>query len=62
MANCDSDEWITAVRAARIKGVAQQTITKACREGRLRCSRSNGTWLIRRVDLDAWVPRKKKDS
>lgn len=61
MSTEDPNAWLTAGEAARIKGVTPQTITKACRAGRLPCRRANGTWLIRRADLDAWEPGKKSE-
>jgi excisionase family DNA binding protein len=48
------EEVVTAAEAAVIKGVTRRAVYDAIRDGRLIARRSNGIWLIRRTDLDAW--------
>lgn len=53
-------DWLTVGEVARLKGVSEQAVRAAIRDGRLAADRANGAFLVRRRDADAWTPRRKE--
>ena len=47
-------EALTVAQAAREAGVANETIRRAAREGRLRARKFGRDWVIIRADLEYW--------
>jgi excisionase family DNA binding protein len=60
------DDWISQVEAARIRGVSKQAIAKLIARKRLSAREIGGRMLVRRSEVEAFVPmpigrpRKKK--
>jgi excisionase family DNA binding protein len=54
------EELLTVRQAADEKEVSWQAVYQAIKEGRLPKVAIGKVTLIRRVDLDAWQPRKPK--
>lgn len=57
----DQEEWLTASQVAAMKRigskrVSAQSVTAACREGRLQGQRAGRIWIIRRADAEKWQP------
>ena len=51
MKRLNVEELIDTNAAALEKGISQQALTKAIKEGRLKATLFAGRWLIRRADL-----------
>ena len=45
------NDVLTVAEAARLAGKSADTIEKACKSGKLKCRKSNGTWLIDRESV-----------
>ena len=53
--NRSTGPWMTVKQAAEYVSAHPQTIYRAARRGDLRANRRGRTWMIRAIDLDAWV-------
>ena len=45
------NEVVTVQEAAIIKGISVRAIRQQCEQGKLKCRKANGTWLILRSSL-----------
>ena len=52
----DPSEWISQSEAARIRGVTRQAIALLVKRGRLAVLEIGGRLLVRRKDVEAFVP------
>jgi excisionase family DNA binding protein len=52
----DTDDWISQVEAARIRGVSKQAIAKLIARNRLSAREIGGRKLVRRSEVEAFVP------
>ena len=52
----DTDDWISQVEAARIRGVSKQAIAKLIRRNRLLAREIGGRMLVRRSEVEFFVP------
>lgn len=52
----DPSEWISQSEAARIRGVTRQAIALLVKRGRLTVLKVGGRLLVRRKDIEAFVP------
>ena len=50
------DDWISQVEAARIRGVSKQAIAKLIARKRLSAREIGGRMLVRRSEVEAFVP------
>lgn len=52
----DIDDWISQAEAARIRDVSKQAIAKLIRRKRLAAREIGGRMLVRRSEVEAFVP------
>lgn len=52
----DPSEWISQSEAARIRGVTRQAIALLVKRGRLAVLKVGGRLLVRRKDVETFVP------
>jgi excisionase family DNA binding protein len=52
----NTDDWISQVEAARIRGVSKQAIAKLIRRNRLSAREIGGRMLVRQSEVEAFVP------
>ena len=50
-------DWISQAEAARIRGVSQERIRQLVQEGRLQSIEVAGRKLVRRSEVEAFVPK-----
>jgi excisionase family DNA binding protein len=51
------EDWISQAEAARIRGVSQERIRQLVQEGRLQSLEVAGRKLVRRSEVEAFVPK-----
>jgi excisionase family DNA binding protein len=51
------EDWISQAEAARIRGVSQERIRQLVQEGRLQSVEVAGRKLVRRSEVEAFVPK-----
>ena len=51
------EDWISQAEAARIRGVSQERIRQLVQEGRLQSVEAAGRKLVRRSEVEAFVPK-----
>jgi excisionase family DNA binding protein len=52
----NAQDWVSQAEAARIRGVSQQGIADLVRRGRLQSIEIGGRKLVRRSEVEAFVP------
>ena len=55
-ADKEVDDWISQSEAARIRSVSKQAIAKLIRRNRLTAREIGGRMLVRRSEVEAFVP------
>ncbi|MBN1888799.1 MAG: helix-turn-helix domain-containing protein [Thermoflexales bacterium] len=56
----DKTRTITMAKAAEIYGFDHSYLTELARRGRLKATKSGGTWLTTRGDVEAYITSRKK--
>lgn len=49
------DKWMDIQEASEYTGLSKSTIRRAIQKGQLKCSKSTGKLLFKRVAIDNWL-------
>jgi predicted DNA-binding transcriptional regulator AlpA len=56
MEQLDGKEYLMAREVAALKGIAEQAVWRAAKQGKLPAIKRLDRWLILPADADAWTP------
>ena len=57
-----SNEILTIKDVAKFLRLTEKTAYRLTSEGKLPGFKAGGSWRFRRIDIDAWIEKKKKDA
>ena len=53
--NISNSSWIDIKNASRFTGLSKSTIRRAIQKGQLKCSKSTGKLLFKRIAINDWL-------
>ena len=53
--NNSKERWIDLLKASEYSGLSKSTIRRAIQKGQLKCSKSTGKLLFKKIAIDNWL-------